>query len=107
MKLEMMKKVSCLLILLAISVFVIQAKCPAADKEEKHINFNAAMTLADNLTAFKGKAVTVTLTSGQTVSGYVKEVTVNLLHLEKLSQKEFFDAIIVLDKITSVESRVR
>jgi hypothetical protein len=31
----------------------------------------------------------------------------NLLHLEKLSQKEFYDAIIRVDLIVAIEVRVR
>lgn len=68
---------------------------------------NAERSLADNLSALKGKTVTVTLASGQTISGVVKEVTNGLLHLERLSQKDFYDALIVVDKIGAVEVRVR
>jgi hypothetical protein len=39
--------------------------------------------------------------------GVVKEVQNNLLHLEKLSQKEFFDALIRVDQIIAIEVRVR
>ncbi len=55
----------------------------------------------------KGKIITVTLSSGQSVSGVVHDVKNGLLHLEKLSQKEFYDAIIVVNKISAVEARVR
>jgi hypothetical protein len=63
--------------------------------------------LIENLAALKGKTVTVTLSSGQAVSGVVKDVKNGLLHLEKLSQKDFFDAVVVVDKISAVEVRVR
>jgi small nuclear ribonucleoprotein (snRNP)-like protein len=68
---------------------------------------NAAIPLADNLIALKGKTVAVSLSSGQTMTGVVKEVQNNLLHLEKLSQKEFFDALIRVDQIIAIEVRVR
>jgi hypothetical protein len=63
--------------------------------------------LTENLTVLKGKTVTVTLSSGQAISGMVKDVKNGLLHLERLSQKDFFDAVIVVDKISAVEVRVR
>jgi len=41
------------------------------------------------------------------MTGIVKEVKNNLLHLEKISQKEFYDALITIDHISAVEARVR
>ncbi len=77
------------------------AETPAAPQ------LNVDMPLTENLTALKGKTITVTLSSGQAISGVVKDVKNGLLHLEKLSQKDVFDAIIVVDKISAVEVRVR
>lgn len=71
------------------------------------VQLNSNLSLADNLVAFQGKTVTVTLASGQTISGIVKAVGTNLLHLEKISQKEFYDALIPLDRIEAIEARVR
>ena len=79
----------------------------AAGEAKEYVQFNAAMPLADNLTALKGKTVTVYLSSGQILTGVVKEVKDHLLHLEKLSQKDFYDAIVRLELISAVEARVR
>ncbi len=81
--------------------------CQAAGEAAASAQFDVARTLPENLQTFKGKAVTVMLLSGQSVTGVVKEVKNGLLHLEKLSQKDFFDAMIVVDKIGSVEAKVR
>jgi hypothetical protein len=81
------------------------AQAAAGPKEP--VQLNAAIPLADNLAAMKGKTVAVSLSSGQTVTGVVKEVQNNLLYLEKLSQKEFYDALIRMDAIVSVEVRAR
>ena len=78
------------------------AETPAAPPQ-----LSVDIPLTENLTALKGKMVTVTLSSGQAISGMVKDVKNGLLHLEKLSQKDFFDAVIVVDKISAVEVRVR
>jgi hypothetical protein len=69
--------------------------------------FNVNSSLFSNLSLFKGKTVTITLGSGQTMTGVVKDVTGAMLHLEKLSGKEFYDAIIPVDRIAAVEARVR
>ena len=91
----------CLLLLCAAAPGAFAAEAKDA------VQLNAATSLVDNLTALKGKAVTVTLAGGQTVSGIVKEVSGGLLHLERLSQKEFYDGLVILDKIAAVETRVR
>ena len=79
----------------------------AAETPGAAAQLSVDIPLAENLTALKGKTVTVTLSSGQAISGMVKDVKNGLLHLEKLSQKDFFDAVIVVDKISAVEVRVR
>lgn len=80
---------------------------PQAVQAAAGAQLNASITLTDNLVALKGKTVTVSLSSGQTVTGVVKEVQNNLLYLEKLSQKEFYDALIRVDLIAAVEVRAR
>ena len=92
--------------LCAAVLFTAPAGVYAAEVKEA-VQFNAGASLADNLTALKGKPVTVTLVGGQTVSGIVKDVSAAILHLEKLSQKEFYDGLVILDKIASIEARVR
>lgn len=79
--------------------------CRADEAPSATFDTNSSST--DNLLRFKGKPVSVTTISGQTITGSVKEVKNGMLHLEKLAQKEYFDAIIMVDKITSVEARVR
>jgi len=79
----------------------------AAGETKEYVQFNAAIPLTANLIAMKGKTVTVSLSSGQTMTGIVKDVNDHLLHLEKLSQKDFYDAIILIEMINAVEARVR
>ena len=81
--------------------------CSALDTTGTAPQLNLEIPLPDNLMAFKGKTLTVTVSSGQSITGIVKNVRNGLLHLEKLSQKEFFDAVIVIDKIVAVEVRVK
>lgn len=83
----------------------VEAQPQTANFEASGFNVNAAM--ADNLKALVGKRVTVTLDSGKTFTGIVKAVGERLLHLEKLEGKEFFDALINLESIRAVDTRVR
>jgi hypothetical protein len=95
------------LLLLNLIVIVTPQTTHAAADSKGYVQLNAAIPLADNLIALKGKMVAVSLSSGQTLMGVVKDVQNNLLHLEKLSQKEFYDAIIRIDLIVAIEARVR
>jgi len=92
---------------LLMMIIVSPLQTQAAGEAKERGQFNVGITLADNLTALKGKTVTVTLIPGQTITGIVKDVKDNLLHLEKISQKEFYDAIIRIDHISAVEARIR
>ena len=96
-----------LLSMIVPATFLLPGSCSASEATATAPQFNLELTLSDNLLAFKGKSVTITLSSGQTMGGIVKNVQNGHLHLEKLAQKEFFDAIIVIDKISAVEVRMR
>jgi hypothetical protein len=96
-----------LIALLMVNLVVTLQTVQAAGETKEYVQFNAAIPMADNLIAFQGKTVTVSLSSGQAMTGIVRDVKNNLLHLEKLSQKEFYVAIIRVDLISAVEARVR
>jgi hypothetical protein len=69
--------------------------------------YNVAGSFKDNLMAFTGKDVYVSLRSGKTYEGYVKSVGDRFLHLEKIVGKDFFDALIRMDDISAIEARFR
>jgi len=75
--------------------------------ETDTIQFNVNSSMLENLVMLKGKTVTLYLTSGQTITGIVSDVRGNLLHLSKISQKEFYDALIAIDHISAIETKVR
>ncbi len=54
-----------------------------------------------------GKAATVMLSSGKELTGKVDDVTEDSVRLRELSGKEFFDAVIDLNRIEAVIFRVR
>lgn len=93
--------------LLMVSIFFLIQPAHAEGQTKQYVQLNAEITLADNLLALKGKTVTIYMTSGQGMTGIVKDVKDHLLHLEKISQKEFYDSIIRLDIISAIEARAR
>jgi len=71
------------------------------------MSYNVNASLTDNLKALVGQKVSVTVVSGKTISGYVKEVGEHLVHLEKLDGKNFFDALIRIENISAIEAMFR
>ena len=107
MKNGMITAIAVALTIIVSGTFCVQTTNAGAENAGTAPKINIELSLADNLLAYKGKMVTVTLSSGQTMSGMVANVKNGLLHLEKLSQKEFFDALVVVDRINAVEVRVK
>ena len=71
------------------------------------VSYNVNASLVDNLKSLMGKKVYVTVDAGKTFIGTVKEVGEHLLHLEKLEQKDYFDALIRIDAIVAIDTRFR
>ena len=71
------------------------------------MNYNVNSSLGDNLKSLVGKKVSVTIVSGKTLSGFVKEVGIHLIHLEKLEGKDYFDALIRIENISAIEAMFR
>jgi len=71
------------------------------------MSYNVNASLEDNLKSLVGKNVLVTCVSGKTISGFVKNVGNHFIHLEKLDGKDYFDALIRIENICSVEAQFR
>ena len=69
--------------------------------------FDTSLSLIENLKNYTGKNVVIHLKSGKTLQGNVKAVGNNLVHLEKLTGKDFFDALIRIEEINAIEARFR
>jgi hypothetical protein len=69
------------------------------------MSYNVNSSMADNLKSLIGKNVYVTLNSGKTFIGFVKEVGNHLMHLEKLQGKDYFDALICIEDISAIDTR--
>jgi hypothetical protein len=83
------------------------AAAGAKTVEIEGVGYNVAHSMAENLSALKGKTVYVTLASGAQIGGTVKDVNNSLLHLEKIVKKDFFDALIRVDSIVAIDTRFR
>ncbi len=102
---QILSAIIALSMIFGFDLFINAKIAPAAETETVQFNVNTSMM--ENLALLKGKNVTVYLTSGQTITGVVTNAKGNLLHLGKLSQKEFYDALISIDRISAIEMRAR
>ncbi|MBZ0169918.1 hypothetical protein MELA_01040 [Candidatus Methylomirabilis lanthanidiphila] len=75
--------------------------------EEAALALKAGATMREVLSEYTGKRVALRLQSGDEIEGTVTMVGNSLLHLTKLSGKEFYDAVVSIDKISAVRMRVR
>ena len=71
------------------------------------ISYNVNSSMEDNLKSLIGKKIYVTLDSGETFAGFVKEVGNHLMHLEKLDGKDYFDALLRIENINAIDTRFR
>lgn len=71
------------------------------------IHFTINTSMMDNLIALTGKKVSITLDGGKTITGIIKSVGSQLIHIEKIERKEFFDSLIRIEKIQAIEVRFR
>jgi small nuclear ribonucleoprotein (snRNP)-like protein len=69
--------------------------------------FEVSFSMKENLKAYIGKDVLIHLRSGHTFQGYVKAVGDQVVHLEKLSGRDFYDALIRIDDISAIEAKFR
>ncbi len=85
----------------------VEVKAKAKVVAIEGVSYNVNSSMSDNLKALIGKKVYITLGSGKTLAGLVKEVGDHLIHLEKLEGKEFFDALIRIEDIEDIDTRFR
>ena len=64
-------------------------------------------TVEKVLAAQKGKRVTVKLGPGDELTGIVKSVTPQVVHLSEIAGREFFDAVVDTRRVVAVLVRVK
>ena len=98
-----------LTILFYVTVFMLPAEAEAKTEVVaiEGISYSVNSSLSDNLKSLIGKKVYVTLNSGKTFTGFVKEVGNHLMHLEKLEGKDYFDALLRIEDISAIDTKFR
>jgi hypothetical protein len=92
-------------VMLMVGLMVMSA--PTASAEEVKYELKSAATMKTLLTDSLGKRVVLRLESGEEMEGTVTVVGERLVHISKLSKRDFFDAFVSIDRISAVIVRVR
>jgi hypothetical protein len=92
---------------LLLPVMLVLALITAAVAEEAKMAIVNEDTIRTVLAKQVGKQVTLKLDSGEELGGVVRTVGEHVVHVEKISGKEFFDAVVDLDEVAAVILRVR
>lgn len=92
-------------VMLMVGLMVMSA--PIASAEEVKYELKSAATMKTLLTDSLGKRVVLRLESGEEMEGTVTVVGERLVHISKLSKRDFFDAFVSIDRISAVIVRVR
>lgn len=75
--------------------------------QEAAFQLNPSATIPDILRDRIGKRTTLRMQSGEDIEGTVVMVGNGLVHVARLAGKDFYDAVISLDRISAVIMRVR
>ncbi|MEK6745088.1 MAG: hypothetical protein AABZ15_15845 [Nitrospirota bacterium] len=93
---------------LLIALFCLMVHAPGASAQEKGYELrSAAATVKDILSENIGKRVIVRMDTGDNLEGTVSKVGDSLVHIAKLSGRDFYDATVRIDKISAVMFKVR
>ena len=101
----MIKNILCAVVLVVSGMAVYAPKSYADD--QKYEMKSAAATVRDVLTENMGKRVIVRMDTGDNLEGTVSKVGESLVHISKISGKDFYDAVVRVDKISAVLFKVR
>jgi hypothetical protein len=101
----MLKKVTAVVLFALCCTLVFSPTIRA--EEPKYDLKSATITIKDVLTENTGKRVIVRLENGESLEGTVNKVGDSVVHIAKLSGKDFYDAVVRIDRISAVLFKVR
>jgi len=75
--------------------------------QEVKFELNKDYGIKEILTGYVGKRVAIRLDAGEELEGIVSSVGDHLVHISKLSKRDFYDALVRIERINAVIIRVR
>jgi len=78
-----------------------------SEAQTESVKSKGDTVLIQELKKLKGSWVSITLNSGTTFSGSVMKVGKGMVHLSKIQNKEYYEALIRIDDISALGARFR
>lgn len=75
--------------------------------QEAKFELNKGYGIKEILGTYEGKRVAIRLDGSEELEGIVTRVGDHLVHISKLSKRDFYDAVIRIDRIDAIIFRVR
>jgi len=75
--------------------------------QEMKFELNKGYGMKEILASYEGKRVAIRLDGGEELEGVVTTVGDQLVHVAKLSKRDFYDAVIRIEKINAIIFRAR
>jgi hypothetical protein len=75
--------------------------------QEMKFELNKGFGIKEILATYEGKRVAIRLDGGEELEGIVTTIGDQLVHVAKLSKRDFYDAVIRIDKINAIILRAR
>ncbi|MBF0345026.1 MAG: hypothetical protein HQL06_12455 [Nitrospirae bacterium] len=91
----------------ALALIICMAGFGAVYAADNKYELKQAAVIKDILSERMGKRVILKMDSGEALEGTVVTVGDQVVHLSKLAGKDFYDAIVRIDKINSVVYKAR
>ena len=93
------------IVVVAIAALFLTVQITAA--AEEGTAFNAFIGMKENLLLNVGKRISVRLTAGEAIEGTIVKVGDQSVHLSKLSGRDYYDAIVRIDRIEAIIFKAR
>jgi len=95
------------LIIVAVAITALLMTVQITTAAEEGPGFNAFIGMKENLLLNVGKRISVKLTTGEAIEGTIVKVGDQSVHLSKLSGRDYYDAIVRLDRIEAIIFKAR
>jgi len=99
-----MKKALCTIAIVVVLGF---AAFPTGAADEQKFEMRTGESVKTLLDDAVGRQVTLMTASGQEITGAVVKVGDHAVHLTRIAGREFFDAVVLLDRVDGVILKVR
>jgi hypothetical protein len=96
-----------ILIFVMTALFCMALNPVIASAAEPRYEMKSEAVIKDILSENINKRVIVRLETGENLEGFVSRVGDSLVHLSKITGRDFFDAVVRIDRINAVVFRVR